>query len=451
MKSIRKRVRHYYWFVTSFSRKNFRFIIVSFVAAFFGIVFVINFFPLFNSIVFSNRKVTGIIGQYQLQAPPTDIANLISIPLLTTNQSGELQPVLAHSWEVLNEGKTYRFHLKPDLFWYNGKRFRASDIHYNFQDVSMKVIDDHTLDFNLKQPLTIFPIYLARPVVKTPLIGIGGSYKVQSFKSTKNVIDSINLSPNIADAPYLIYKFYKTENELITAYKKGEITTFSTPNRAVAEQFSTWKNTNIERVIDYNQIVSLFFNTSSGPLQERDMRKAIAQAIPPMTDYGNKAKGPIPPTSWAFNDQIKEVQYNTEKAKTVIEKSKSASDSAKLTLYSFYDYITQAEDIKKQLSKVGLDINLKIVSAVPEKFDMLLTAWSPPKDPDQYFFWHSTQEATNITKFNNAKVDKLLEDGRRIVNAKQREKVYEDFQKAITDEEPAVFLYYPYTYTISRK
>lgn len=451
MKSIQKKVRHYYWFATSFSRKNFRFIVISFVAAFFGIVFIINFFPLFNSLLFSSKKISGIVGQYPIQNPPIEIANHLSIPLITTDKDGELQPVLANSWEVLNEGKTYRFHLKTDLLWYDGKRFKAQDIQYNFQDVTIKVIDDYTIDFNLKQPLTIFPIYLSKPVIKAPLIGIGANYKTQSYKANKNIIQSIDLAPNTAGKPYLIYRFYKTEAELVTAYKKGEITSFSTPSKSVASTFSSWKNTNIDRVVDYNQIVSIFFNTQSAALQERDVRKGIAQTIPPMTDYGVLAKGPIPPTSWAFNDGIKEVQQNPTKAKALIEKNVSASDSAKLTLYTFYDYISQAELIKDELAKVGLDINLKIISAVPESFDMLLTAWNPPKDPDQYFFWHSTQETTNITRLNNAKIDKLLEDGRRIVNTKQREKIYEDFQKTITDEQPAVFLYYPYTYTISRK
>ncbi|KXK11866.1 MAG: putative binding protein YgiS precursor, partial [Microgenomates bacterium OLB23] len=210
MRSFHKKVRHYYWFTTSFVKKNLRSIIISFVAAFFGIVFIINFFPLFNSLVFSSRKVTGLIGQYPVQSPPAEIAQLISIPLITTDQKGELQPVLANSWEVLNDGKLYRFHLKTDLFWYDKKRFKATDIAYSFQDVTIKAIDDYTIDFNLKQPLTIFPIYLAKPVLKLPLIGIGGQYEVQSYVADKNILKSVSLSPNKQGLPYLIYNFYKT-------------------------------------------------------------------------------------------------------------------------------------------------------------------------------------------------------------------------------------------------
>ena len=82
---------------------------------------------------------------------------------------------------------------------------------------------------------------------------------------------------------------------------------------------------------------------------------------------------------------------------------------------------------------------------------MLLTLWNPPIDPDQYYFWHSTQTNQNITNLKNVKIDKLLEDGRKVTNIEQRKQIYVDLQKVIADEVPAIFLYYPYSYTVSRK
>jgi ABC-type transport system substrate-binding protein len=45
----------------------------------------------------------------------------------------------------------------------------------------------------------------------------------------------------------------------------------------------------------------------------------------------------------------------------------------------------------------------------------------------------------------------LLEAGRGTINLEEREKAYFDFQKNIQDDPPAIFLYYPYVYTITRK
>jgi len=81
---------------------------------------------------------------------------------------------------------------------------------------------------------------------------------------------------------------------------------------------------------------------------------------------------------------------------------------------------------------------------------VLLSAQDIPIDPDQYIFWHSTQANTNITGLVNAKIDKLLEDGRMEQDQEKRKKIYIDFQKRLVDELPALFLYYPTSYTVTR-
>jgi len=57
----------------------------------------------------------------------------------------------------------------------------------------------------------------------------------------------------------------------------------------------------------------------------------------------------------------------------------------------------------------------------------------------------------NLTRLKNPRIDKLLEDGRKSLDLDERRKIYFDFQKYLVEEVPAVFLYYPMTYTINRK
>jgi len=86
---------------------------------------------------------------------------------------------------------------------------------------------------------------------------------------------------------------------------------------------------------------------------------------------------------------------------------------------------------------------------IGEDFDVLLAVQEIPRDPDQYHLWHSTQPG-NITNFWNPRIDKLLEDGRRISSLEERKKIYFDFQRFLVEEAPVVFLYYPTSYEISR-
>ncbi|MDD3998930.1 MAG: hypothetical protein PHR98_02415, partial [Candidatus Shapirobacteria bacterium] len=65
-------------------------------------------------------------------------------------------------------------------------------------------------------------------------------------------------------------------------------------------------------------------------------------------------------------------------------------------------------------------------------------------------FWHSTQTKTNITKINHPPIDKLLEEGRQTFDQQERKKIYQEFQKILLEESPAIFLKYPILYTVSR-
>lgn len=446
-----KKLRHSYWLLTEFMRKHISLLVISFIGTFLVIVFFLNFFPFFNSILFQQKHIIGLIGQFSPREIPDELARQISNPLITIDQNGDIQPLLAYSWEVLNQGKTYRFHLRNDLYWSDKKPFKAYDLHYSFQDVKVIPVDDYTIDFVLQKPLNIFPIYLTQPVIKLPLTGVGSLYSVNTYKLRKGQLVSISLSPNKPGLPFKVYRFYDSEDDLITAYKKGEITYFTTPDRNIAESFADWNNTHIKKNIDYTKVMALFMNTQSGPLIERDVRKALAYGTPSYPELGEPARGPIPPASWAYYEDVKAYPYNEERAKSLLEKNLSASDSAKLTMYTFFDYISLGEDLKKKYADIGLDVDLKVVSTPPTEYDLFLTVWNPPTDPDQYFFWHSTQEGTNITKFKNLKIDKLLEDGRRVVNVKQRQAIYTDFQKNIAEEVPAYFMYHPYEYVITRK
>ncbi len=80
-----------------------------------------------------------------------------------------------------------------------------------------------------------------------------------------------------------------------------------------------------------------------------------------------------------------------------------------------------------------------------------ITIFEIPKDPDQYSLWHSTQMQTNITKYKNVKIDKLLEDARTTSDENKRKELYFDFQKFLMEDAPATFIYHPYRYQVNYK
>ena len=428
-------------------------ILLSFFLSFFVVVALISFSPILNRLLFSQREVVGFVGNYNINTLPNEVLDKISHGLVFINEKGQIQPALASSWKMQNDGEEFSFEIKKSLLWDDGKEFKAQDLVFNFKDVEYKAVDDDTITFMLKKKLSIFPTYLAKPIVRHPLHGAAGLYKVDKIRTSQGFVKEIHLSPNKEGLPLIVYKFYDSESRMISAYKVGSINKMNIFKKSIADTFVDWKNTKVTQAVDYSRVMTLFFNLKNPILQEKDARDAISLAIPTkqISELGELARGPISPTSWAFNQDLDQKLENLDLAQKNWEKFASTS-SAQLNFITFYDYLGTASALDENFKKIGLRTDLKLSNFEAEsQFDLLLAFWQIPQDPDQYFFWHSTQNEGNITGYKNVKVDKLLEDGRSTIKVSDRKKIYEDFQEVLSEELPAIFLYYPYVYTVERK
>lgn len=453
MNSIKKSFRYYYWLFLEFFKKHSRLIILSFFISFVFILAFLSIYP-YLDLILNKEKRIGLIGGYSLDNPPEEITYKISQGLVSIDEKGKIIPVLANSWEIKEKGKVYRFHLKDGLLWNNNKKFSAFDIKYSFNDVQTKVIDDRTIDFVLNKPLGIFPNFLDRPIIKFPLIGVAGLYRVGKIRTSAGYFKEIALIPNIKNIPPLKYIFYENESQLINAYKKGEITEMYIYKKSIADTFSSWKNTQITKTVDYSRLLTIFFNFKNPIFENKKIREALTMIIDinKLEEFGEVAKSPIRPTSWAYNPNIKNYTYDPETARKIIEKEKISSLSANLLFLTFFDNYKIADDYVSEMNKIGLSTEIKINQlAKVQDFDLLLAYLKVPLDPDQYYYWHSTQTIGNIGNYKNPKIDLLLEKGRSIIDIDERQKYYFDFQKALRDDPPAIFLYFPYVYKIERK
>ena len=459
MTDRRKKLRYYYWFALEFTKKHSRKILLSFFLSFFVIVSVISFSSYLDALFFSKRQVIGMIGAYDASNMPPSILEKISYGLVVVDERGAIKPALAERWEVLENGKSFKFHLKPDLTWDDNKPFTARDLSYSFKDFKVTVENDRTvtftnLKFDAKNPFMLFPVYLTKPIIRYPLRGVVGPYRVENLKFNQGFISELSLIPHTNNLSPITYKFYENDTKLLNAFKAGEISEMTLLKKSSADQFQGWRNLTITPSVDYSVVMTMFINTKNPFLAEKDIRQAIAKAVPRDTfkDFGENANGPISPTSWAYFPDLKRATYDLDDAKKTFAKAKEATSPATLKLVTYYDYANTANGIQKNLQDAGIKTDVSFSDQRdPNDFDLLLSYWQTPSDPDQYFYWHSTQaRGANITQYKNVRIDKLLEDARSTLNIKDRKTYYEQFQKVITDDTPAVFIYHPFTYTVKR-
>lgn len=449
----KKSFRYYYWFFFEFIKKNVFLIIISIFITVIIIISLTSFTPQITNILFPQQNIIGLIGAYNQSNLPDDITKKITNSLLYINSKGEYVPALANSWEVTNNGLIYKFYLKKDLLWNDGKLFTANDIKLDFKDVKTTAVDKHIIQFQLKDRLAIFPNYLTKPLFKSSLVGVAGFYHVDQYKIKDSLITSVILSPTKRNLPRITYKFYNDEKTLINAYKLGEVNEIIIYRKSLMDNFIHWPGTKIKKNVDYSKLMTLFINTQRPMLKEKEIRSAIGLAVNRslFNQFGYEANSPVLPVSWAYNRQLKRNLYDKQSASETVKKFQEATRSAKLNLNTFFEYNDTADIISENLSEIGLSNQINIVSSVNlNQYDLFLMIWNPPFDQDQYYFWHSTQTNNNISGYKNVKIDKLLEDGRNSININERKKIYDEFQKVIVDDNPAIFLYYPYIYRIIR-
>jgi peptide/nickel transport system substrate-binding protein len=453
MKIVLKRSRYYYWVVSGFMRKYSKLMVVFFIIAFFALFFSRTFFDFFRPLFILRREKVGILRQGSIKRLPQEVLEQISTPIVRYGKMGKYLPGLAEKWEILNEGRTYVFSFPTNLRWNDGSPFVVGDIDesfINFPQVETKIENDYTLRFTLKKPLSSFLSILTTPILKTNLVGINSLYKVSRVRSEFGELKQIYLLPVSRGLPYLIYRLYNTPEDLVLAYKLGEIDQFITNNSDVLSEFKGWHNTKVIPQVNYQRIVTLFINTQKAPFDNKNLRSALALGVDyvALEKYGEKARSPILSFTWAYDPEIKELNYEPEISASVV--SNNNLGDKPLTLQTSYELKRIAEVVKRSLEEAGFNIEIRYLSYIPTDYELFLTIWEPPIDPDQYVFWHQTQTQGNFSKLKNVKIDKFLEDGRNEISLSKRKQIYYKFQEVMLEELPAVFLLYPDNFLVKR-
>lgn len=439
-----KTARYFWRFLTTFARRRKRLIIIGFLTG----VLAFFFLPRFLRLLPERQQTEsiGLVGRYTLENIPHEIQKQISLGLTRLEADGTPVPGLAKEWQVEKEGTVYTFKLNESLIWHDGKPIKAQDINYNFQDAQMKILDPKTVQFVLKEPFSAFPVIVSRPIFKKGLIG-AGPYRVKKITRHGQFVEQIFLNSNETKKPNFNYRFYTTETAAKTAFKLSEVE--SLENIIDPSGLENWKNLQITAQIHADRYMAVFFNTSKPFLEDKGFRQALAYAIPKETQ--NRALGPINPSSWAYNQDVKPYEQNLTNAKNLLAKAIGENKEISINLKTAPSLIAEAEKIKKAWEALGIKVNVGPMTFAGEDFEALLAIQEIPPDPDQYTLWHSTQKASNITQFKNPRIDKLLEDGRKTLDKEQRRKIYYDFQRFLVEEVPAVFLTHPTLWEISRK
>ena len=307
-----------------------------------------------------------------------------------------MQPGLAKSWDISEDGKTYTFHLNKNMSFSNGDKLDAEDVawsinqlkeqqYYNANQVASlekaTAVDADTVQLTLSSPDSNLLWYLtgrpglvfdkqAKYDAKTEAIG-SGPYTVESFDSSSKMVLKANPkywgTAHKAVTQNVILRFLTDDNAAVNALKSGDVDVLSPVNATLAKSLDT--KTYKVSAADGSDKYVLAFNCTNAKLSDKRVRQAIRYAInhkeiiASRGDVDYALGGPIPSVDPGYEDLTDLYPYDLDKAKSLMAEAGYSTDKPlTLTLTYANTYGTELGDqLRSQLADIGIELNINYV------------------------------------------------------------------------------------------
>lgn len=444
-----------------------------------------------------------------------DINALVYNGLVKYDKGLKLVGELAEKWDVKNGGREITFYLRKGVKWHDGQPFTSNDVLFTYQKLvdsntrtafssdflmlkKAEALDPATFRVTYGEPFApaieswgmgIIPKHIyekgdihTHPANRAP-IGTG-PYKFKEWKTDEKIV--LGANPDYFEGrPHLdryIYRIIPDMSVQFLELRQGSLSMMSpTPDQynGYDEFFLEYDKYHYPAFrYDY-----MAFNLNNDLFKDRRVRLAIAHAVNKKEIIDGvyqglavPATGPFPPSSWAWNPDVKEIPYDLDRARSLLKDVGWADSDGDGLLdkqgkpFKFTLITNQGNKIRESiaqiiqngLQKIGIQVDIRILEwsvfihkYIDEReFEACILGWNLARDPDSFSIWHSSQREKgkyNFASYANPGVDKLLEDGRRTFDMEKRKAIYHRFHAVVAEDVPYVFLVHPESLPVVHK
>ncbi len=418
--------------------------------------------------------------------------------LTAVDKDLRIVPALASSWTVSPDGKTYTFKLVSGATFHDGTPMTADDVVSSLNRVLSKDIasplasrlaamdkavakDPATVEVTLKEPSAPFLSSLATIAIVP-----------KAFEANK---DGLQRQPN-GTGPFRFKEWQP--NGFIELAKhpgywnkglpkldgvkfniipesatrqvglsSGQYAMLPNIDAATALQLKGRPNVRIGETLELAYTL-IGMNTSKPPFDNPKVREALnvaldRQEIVQAALFGAGVPGgPLSPALKAWATDVKSFPCYTPSAAKAQALLKEAGVTMPLAVTLLVlprqDIRDIAQVVQAQLNKAGFKAELK----VPElgafvqdwrnsNFEAFVSTNAGFPDPDDSFYrTFRTGGSTNVFKYSNAEVDKLLDEARVEADPAKRKAAYDRVQSLLACDGPVAFMTYGQLFTAMR-
>ena len=386
-------------------------------------IFLILLFGISNINAQEKTLVFGRVSDYIMDpavaGDEESFQNIFTVydQLVTRDDDLNIKPLLATSWEMSEDYKTYTFHLRKGVKFHDGTPFNAEAVKFSFDRMtnlgkfasgawnkisdknSVEVVDEYTVRFHLTKP---YPTWIPGDLSINPGNSImsptyvkahatsddpyaekwmaynecgTGPFKLVSWAKGQKIVFEKNTDyfggdegisgRGIPHVDKLIFQVFKDSSTGRLWLEKGDI---DLVEKLLFDDFAALeKNSNIKIYENIPAgIVYLTFDVSKPPFNDENVRKAMAYAInyQELIDYVERGHGRLPrgminEGAYGYNPERFQYSYDLEKAKEFMAKSNYPDGFTTKLLFSpdrRVTFPTGAVYIQDYLKKIGINV-----------------------------------------------------------------------------------------------
>ncbi|RJK96558.1 ABC transporter substrate-binding protein [Vallicoccus soli] len=356
--------------------------------------------------------------------------------------SGEVVPLLAESWEVSEDGRTYDFTLQEGVTFSDGEEFTAEDAKFSIERVKsdawtvslksgMDVVDtveavsptelrvtlsEPSNDWLFRMTTRIGAMFSESGVDDLQSTAVGtGPYEVTEWDNS-GTLELTARDDYWGEAPgvgQVTLQYFEDATATTNALLSGGIDVVGTVQ--APETLAQFEGDDRFQVIEgtTNGEVVLSMNGAAGPLQDVRVRQAVRHAIDhqALLDTAWAGRGEligsmVPPTDPWYEDLTGVAPYDPDRARQLLQEAGAQDVSLRMRIANLPYAVASAQVVQSQLADVGITAEIEPLE-FPARwledvftnadYDLSIVAHVEPRDisafgnPDYYFRYDDPQ------------------------------------------------------------
>jgi ABC-type transport system substrate-binding protein len=421
--------------------------------------------------------------------------------LVWINDDGEIEPALAESWTVSDDGLTYTFDLREGVTFHDGEVFDADAVKFTWEvgknpenayfdafelasDVT--VIDDYTVSITAPEANALFlvqvgagwPIFPPDYYTEVGLQGFAnapvgtGPFKLTEWvQGDRIVLDKFEdyWREGYPKLDRIVFRPILESSTRAAAVRTGDVDIVQRLSPADALALEGAQGVNLVEYANNRVYYIAFNNLTSGvglPTEDASVRQAMNYAVDKeaiidalFDGKGNPSSALLTEGDVGYDQAVTAYPYDPDMARQLLADAgygDGFSIGMSCPADAYTNFVEVCEAVAAQLGEVGIDVDLDVMES-GSFWDLEATKALPPMFGDSWsansneasaydrLFGALGGENASYSSWSDSTIDGLLSDILTTIDDSARAGVFTQIHHKLHDDPPFIYLYEPVT------